>query len=62
MESSIREAIRKSRSSAAEVREVLLPHTKYGLPVYYLILFAEASANLARFDGARFGLSVRRRT
>jgi aspartyl-tRNA(Asn)/glutamyl-tRNA(Gln) amidotransferase subunit A len=41
-----------------EIHEVSLPHTKYGLPVYYLLLFAEASANLARMDGTRFGLSV----
>jgi len=58
VESSIREAIHKFEELGMEVREVSLPHTKYGLPVYYLILFAEASANLARFDGARFGLSV----
>jgi len=58
VESSIREAIRKFEELGMQVREVLLPHTKYGLPVYYLILFAEASANLARFDGTRFGLSV----
>ena len=58
VESSIREAIRKFEELGMEVREVSLPHTTYGLPVYYLILFAEASANLARFDGTRFGLSV----
>jgi aspartyl-tRNA(Asn)/glutamyl-tRNA(Gln) amidotransferase subunit A len=58
VESSIREAIRKFEELGMEIREVSLPHTTYGLPVYYLILFAEASANLARFDGARFGLSV----
>ena len=59
VESAIREAIRQFENLGMEVREVSLPHTAYGLPVYYLILFAEASANLARFDGARFGLSVR---
>ncbi len=58
VESSIREAIQQFEKLGMEVREVSLPHTKYGLPVYYLILFAEASANLARFDGTRFGLSV----
>jgi aspartyl-tRNA(Asn)/glutamyl-tRNA(Gln) amidotransferase subunit A len=58
VESSIREAIRKFEELGMEIREVSLPHTTYGLPVYYLILFAEASANLARFDGTRFGLSV----
>jgi len=39
----------------AEIREVSLPHTEYALPVYYLIAPAEASANLARYDGIRFG-------
>jgi aspartyl-tRNA(Asn)/glutamyl-tRNA(Gln) amidotransferase subunit A len=58
VESSIREAIRKFEELGMEIREVSLPHTKYALPVYYLILFAEASANLARFDGTRFGLSI----
>jgi aspartyl-tRNA(Asn)/glutamyl-tRNA(Gln) amidotransferase subunit A len=58
VENSIREAIRKFEELGMEVREVSLPHTHYALPVYYLILFAEASANLARFDGTRFGLSV----
>jgi aspartyl-tRNA(Asn)/glutamyl-tRNA(Gln) amidotransferase subunit A len=58
VESSIREAIQQFEALGMEVKEVSLPHTPYGLPVYYLILFAEASANLARFDGTRFGLSV----
>ena len=57
VESAIQEAIRKFEELGMEVREVSLPHTNYGLPVYYLLLFAEASANLARFDGTRFGLS-----
>ena len=58
VESSIREAVHKFEELGMQVREVSLPHTLYGLPVYYLILFAEASSNLARFDGTRFGLSV----
>ncbi len=58
VESSIKDAIHKFEELGMEIREVSLPHTHYGLPVYYLILFAEASANLARFDGTRFGLSV----
>jgi aspartyl-tRNA(Asn)/glutamyl-tRNA(Gln) amidotransferase subunit A len=59
VESSIREAISRFEELGMQIREVSLPHTKYGLSVYYLILFAEASANLARFDGTRFGLSVK---
>jgi aspartyl-tRNA(Asn)/glutamyl-tRNA(Gln) amidotransferase subunit A len=59
VESAIHKAIQQFEGLGMEIREVSLPHTKYGLPVYYLILFAEASANLARFDGTRFGLSVR---
>jgi aspartyl-tRNA(Asn)/glutamyl-tRNA(Gln) amidotransferase subunit A len=58
VEGSIQSAIRTFEELGLQVREVSLPHTQYGLPVYYLILFAEASANLARFDGTRFGLSV----
>jgi aspartyl-tRNA(Asn)/glutamyl-tRNA(Gln) amidotransferase subunit A len=42
----------------AQVVEVSLPHTDYALPAYYLIAPAEASANLARYDGMRYGLRV----
>ena len=58
VESSIQQAIREFEKLGMEIHEVSLPHTKYGLPVYYLLLFAESSANLARMDGTRFGLSV----
>ncbi|WKZ47931.1 MAG: Asp-tRNA(Asn)/Glu-tRNA(Gln) amidotransferase subunit GatA [Anaerolineales bacterium] len=57
VESALQESIRQFEKLGMEIHEVSLPHTKYGLPVYYLLLFAEASSNLARFDGARFGLS-----
>ncbi|MCB1884792.1 MAG: Asp-tRNA(Asn)/Glu-tRNA(Gln) amidotransferase subunit GatA [Geminicoccaceae bacterium] len=46
------------RARGAETVEVSLPHTKYALPVYYIIAPAEASSNLARYDGMRFGLRV----
>jgi aspartyl-tRNA(Asn)/glutamyl-tRNA(Gln) amidotransferase subunit A len=44
------------RESGAEIVDVSLPHTKYGLPAYYIIAPAEASSNLARYDGVRFGM------
>jgi aspartyl-tRNA(Asn)/glutamyl-tRNA(Gln) amidotransferase subunit A len=58
VEQTVRDAIREIEALGAQAVEVSLPHTKYAIPVYYLILFAEASANLARFDGMRFGLSL----
>jgi aspartyl-tRNA(Asn)/glutamyl-tRNA(Gln) amidotransferase subunit A len=57
--STIQTAIETLRSAGAEIVEVSLPHTKYSLPVYYIIAPAEASANLARFDGVRYGVRVR---
>jgi aspartyl-tRNA(Asn)/glutamyl-tRNA(Gln) amidotransferase subunit A len=46
------------RSLGAEVRDVSLPHTNLAVPVYYIIAPAEASSNLARFDGVRYGLRI----
>ena len=46
------------RDAGAEIVEVSLPHTKYALPAYYIVAPAEASSNLARYDGMRYGLRV----
>ena len=58
VDSAVRAAVAKLESLGAEVVEVSLPHTDYAVAVYYLIATAEASANLARFDGMRYGLRV----
>ncbi|MFN4204072.1 MAG: Asp-tRNA(Asn)/Glu-tRNA(Gln) amidotransferase subunit GatA, partial [Tabrizicola sp.] len=47
--------IEMMRDAGAEVRDISLPHTKYALPAYYVIAPAEASSNLARYDGVRYG-------
>lgn len=46
------------KDAGAEIVEISLPHTKYALPVYYIIAPAEASSNLARYDGVRYGMRV----
>jgi len=56
VEKAVREAIAKLEEMGAEVIEISLPHTEYALPAYYLIAPAEASANLARYDGVKYGL------
>jgi aspartyl-tRNA(Asn)/glutamyl-tRNA(Gln) amidotransferase subunit A len=58
VETAVRSAIQQLQSLGAEVVEISLPHTDYAVAVYYLIATAEASANLARFDGVRYGLRV----
>jgi aspartyl-tRNA(Asn)/glutamyl-tRNA(Gln) amidotransferase subunit A len=58
VEARVREAIDTLRDAGAAIVEVSLPHTKYALPVYYIIAPAEASSNLARYDGVRYGLHV----
>ncbi|EKE43934.1 glutamyl-tRNA amidotransferase subunit A [Oceaniovalibus guishaninsula JLT2003] len=50
-----RDGIAMMKDAGAEIRDISLPHTKYALPAYYVIAPAEASSNLARYDGVRFG-------
>lgn len=49
------DALEKLKEAGAELVDVSLPHTKYALPTYYILAPAEASSNLARFDGIRYG-------
>mgnify|MGYP001156616268 FL=1 len=51
----VRRAVDGCAAAGAEIVEVSLPHTEYAIAVYYIVATAEASANLARFDGVRFG-------
>ncbi len=51
-----RESVEKFKSLGYEVRDIELPHIKYALAAYYIIMPAEASSNLARFDGIKYGL------
>ncbi len=55
----IKAAIKKYEDMGAKIKEVSLPHTEYALPAYYIINPSEASANLARYDGIRFGFSTK---
>ena len=60
VENAMKDAIKKLEELGAEVEwGVSLPHTKYALPVYYIIAPSEASANLARYDGSKYGFSFK---
>jgi aspartyl-tRNA(Asn)/glutamyl-tRNA(Gln) amidotransferase subunit A len=66
LDSEIRSAIERVldglRAQGCELVKVSLPHTKYGIPAYYVLATAEASSNLSRFDGVRFGLRSKQST
>ncbi|WP_372712480.1 Asp-tRNA(Asn)/Glu-tRNA(Gln) amidotransferase subunit GatA [Ilyobacter sp.] len=55
VEKAVRDAMEKFKEMGAEIVDISLPHTKYGVSAYYIIAPAEASSNLARFDGVRYG-------
>ncbi|MFC1663590.1 Asp-tRNA(Asn)/Glu-tRNA(Gln) amidotransferase subunit GatA [Patescibacteria group bacterium] len=55
IEKAVKGAIKKFEELGAKIEKVSLPHTKYALPAYYIISPSEASANLARYDGIRYG-------
>lgn len=57
VENAVRGAILEYEKAGAKIVEISLPHTEYALPAYYIISTAEASSNLARFDGIKYGLS-----
>jgi aspartyl-tRNA(Asn)/glutamyl-tRNA(Gln) amidotransferase subunit A len=56
VEKSVKEAIDLFKKWGAEVRRISLPHTEYAVAIYYIIATAEASSNLARYDGVKYGL------
>jgi aspartyl-tRNA(Asn)/glutamyl-tRNA(Gln) amidotransferase subunit A len=55
VEAAVRAAVETLKGLGAEVREISLPHTKYAIAAYYIVAPSEASSNLARFDGIRYG-------
>jgi len=58
VEKIIKEAIKKYEEMGAKILEISLPHTEYALPCYYIIAPSEASANLARYDGIKYGYTA----
>jgi aspartyl-tRNA(Asn)/glutamyl-tRNA(Gln) amidotransferase subunit A len=55
VEQAVQDAVRLLEREGAAIKEISLPHTRYALPTYYLVAPAEASSNLARYDGIRYG-------
>jgi aspartyl-tRNA(Asn)/glutamyl-tRNA(Gln) amidotransferase subunit A len=55
----VERGIEQLRAAGATIKPISLPHTRYAIPTYYIIATAEASANLARFDGVRYGFRAK---
>src|ERR1022692_4517760 len=62
VKASVEAAIQKLAESGCEIVPVSLPHTEYAIPAYYIVATAEASSNLARFDGVRYGFRAKSST
>jgi aspartyl-tRNA(Asn)/glutamyl-tRNA(Gln) amidotransferase subunit A len=60
IKNSVEKAIKKYEENGAKIQEISLPHTEYGIAVYYVIMPSEVSSNLARYDGIRYGVKVSR--
>ncbi len=58
VEAAVRRALQLAQAHGATVVDISLPHTRYGIPAYYLVAPAEASSNLARYDGVRYGFRL----
>lgn len=57
--SAVEASIQKLAAAGCEIKDISLPHTRYAIPTYYVVATAEASSNLARFDGVRYGYRSR---
>ncbi|MBU1876867.1 Asp-tRNA(Asn)/Glu-tRNA(Gln) amidotransferase subunit GatA [Patescibacteria group bacterium] len=62
VENSVRQSIKKYEDMGAKIEEISLPHTEYAIATYYIIVQSEVSANMARYDGIKYGYSINQNT
>ena len=55
----LKHQLKKLKTNGYEIKDISLPHLKYSLAVYYIVMPAEVSTNLARYDGVRYGVEVK---